>query len=193
MSDPKLTYEDFTSDGKYKVIGTRPIRHDGEDKVTGRAVYGADVRMADLLYGKVLRSPHPHARIISIDTSKVFDLPGVRAVATAEGEGSQGKKVQGFAALLRDLDKLSNRYLPRIPIGRLRLGVGDPTVMDALSFAKVEDKSDRRVIERAYNLTSDLGLVAHDYIAGGAAAMQLAEVRVGFPVRMAQAERLWEA
>ena len=44
MSDVKLTYEDYTSGGKYKVIGTRPIRHDGEDKVTGRAIYGADVR-----------------------------------------------------------------------------------------------------------------------------------------------------
>ena len=84
MSDVKLTYEDFTSGGKYKVIGTRPIRHDGEDKVTGRAVYGADVRMADLLFGKVLRSPHAHAKILSIDTSRVFELPGVRAVATAD-------------------------------------------------------------------------------------------------------------
>ena len=84
MSDVKLTYEDYTSGGKYKVIGTRPLRHDGEDKVTGRAVYGADVRMADLLYGKVLRSPHPHAKILSIDTSRAMELPGVRAVATAD-------------------------------------------------------------------------------------------------------------
>jgi len=84
MSDVKLTYEDYTSGGKYKVIGTRPIRHDGEDKVTGRAIYGADVRMADLLYGKVLRSPHPHAKILSIDTSRAMELPGVRAVATAD-------------------------------------------------------------------------------------------------------------
>ena len=84
MSDVELTYPDFTSDGKYKVIGTRPERHDGVDKVTGRAIYGGDVRLPDLLYGKVLRSPHPHARIVSIDTSKAFDLPGVRAVATAD-------------------------------------------------------------------------------------------------------------
>ena len=46
-------YPDYTSDGKYKVIGTRPIRHDGVDKVTGAAVYGADVRLPGLLYGKV--------------------------------------------------------------------------------------------------------------------------------------------
>ena len=60
----------------YKVIGTRPIRHDGVDKVTGRAIYGADTQLAGLLYGQVLRSPHAHARIKSIDTSKAAALPG---------------------------------------------------------------------------------------------------------------------
>lgn len=70
------------SDRTYKVLGTRPVRHDGVDKVTGRAVYGGDVRLPGLLYGQVLRSPHAHARILSIDTSKAAALPGVRAVAT---------------------------------------------------------------------------------------------------------------
>ena len=67
----------------YKVIGTRPIRHDGTDKVTGRALYGADIRLPGMLYGAVLRSPHAHARILSIDTSQAETLPGVRAVVTA--------------------------------------------------------------------------------------------------------------
>ncbi len=69
--------------GKWRVIGTRPIRHDGADKVTGRAKYGADVQMAGLLYGKILRSPHAHARIKSIDVSKALAYPGVKAVVTA--------------------------------------------------------------------------------------------------------------
>ena len=69
---------------EYKVVGTRPIRHDGVDKVTGRALYGADFQTPDLLYGKILRSPHAHARIKSIDTSKAAALPGVRAVLTAK-------------------------------------------------------------------------------------------------------------
>jgi CO/xanthine dehydrogenase Mo-binding subunit len=68
---------------RYKVIGTRPIRHDGEDKVTGRAAYGADVAFKDLLHGKVVRSPHAHARIVSLDVSKALALPGVKAIATA--------------------------------------------------------------------------------------------------------------
>ncbi|HEX2171809.1 MAG TPA: xanthine dehydrogenase family protein molybdopterin-binding subunit [Dehalococcoidia bacterium] len=67
----------------YKVVGTRPIRHDGLDKVTGRAKYGADITMPGLLHGKVLRSPHAHARIKRIDTSRAEALPGVKAVATA--------------------------------------------------------------------------------------------------------------
>ncbi len=66
-----------------KVIGTRPIRPDGFDKVTGRALYGADFEMQGLLYGAVKRSPHAHARIVRIDTSKAAALPGVKAVITA--------------------------------------------------------------------------------------------------------------
>ena len=68
---------------EYKVIGTRPIRHDGVDKVTGRALYGADFQTTGLLHGKVLRSPHAHARIKSIDTSRAEAHPDVKAVVTA--------------------------------------------------------------------------------------------------------------
>src|SRR3989442_1807544 len=68
---------------QFTVVGTRPLRHDGLDKVTGHARYGADVHMPGLLHGKVLRSPHAHARIRAIDTSKAEALPGVQAVATA--------------------------------------------------------------------------------------------------------------
>ena len=70
-------------DRSFKVLGTRPIRHDGVDKVTGSAVYGADVRLPGMLFGQVLRSPHAHARIRSIDTSKAEALPGVHAVVTS--------------------------------------------------------------------------------------------------------------
>jgi len=69
---------------EYTVIGTRPIRHDGADKVTGRALYGADFQMAGLLHGFILRSPHAHARIRRIDTSKAAAFPGVKAVVTAD-------------------------------------------------------------------------------------------------------------
>ncbi len=71
-------------DTNLKVVGTRPIRPDGVDKVTGRAVFAADTRASGMLWGKILRSPHAHARIVSIDTSKAEALPGVRAVVTAK-------------------------------------------------------------------------------------------------------------
>ncbi len=69
---------------EYKVIGTRPIRHDGVDKVTGRAIYGADFQITGLLHGRVLRSPHAHAKIVSIDTSRAEALPGVKGIVTAQ-------------------------------------------------------------------------------------------------------------
>ncbi|MAZ54097.1 MAG: oxidoreductase [Trueperaceae bacterium] len=71
------------SDQTYKIIGSRPIRPDGVDKVTGKAIYAADVRVANRLYGAMVRSPHAHARIISIDTSKAEAIDGVKSVVTA--------------------------------------------------------------------------------------------------------------
>jgi CO/xanthine dehydrogenase Mo-binding subunit len=69
--------------GQFKWVGTRPIRPDGVPKVTGRAMYAADYTMAGALVGKILRSPHAHARIRSINTAKAAALPGVKAVITA--------------------------------------------------------------------------------------------------------------
>ncbi len=72
-----------TSSTEFNVVGTRPIRHDGTEKVTGRARYSADIQLPGLLHGRVLRSPHAHARILSIDASKAQALPGVKAVVTS--------------------------------------------------------------------------------------------------------------
>ena len=72
------------SNEEFRVVGSRPVRHDGVDKVTGRARYAADTAMPGLLYAKVLRSPHAHARIRGIDASRALALPGVYAVVTAE-------------------------------------------------------------------------------------------------------------
>ena len=68
---------------RFKWVGTRPIRPDGVPKVTGRAQYGADLKLPGMIYGKVLRSPHAHAKILSIDTSAAEKLPGVKAGMTA--------------------------------------------------------------------------------------------------------------
>jgi CO/xanthine dehydrogenase Mo-binding subunit len=68
---------------KLKVVGTRPIRPDGVEKVMGRANFGADMVMPGMLWGKIKRSPHAHARIVSINTEKALKLPGVKAVVTS--------------------------------------------------------------------------------------------------------------
>ena len=70
-------------DKPYRVIGTNPIRHDGYEKVTGKAKYGADIDLPGMLYGKILRSPHAHAKILSINTEKAEAIPGVKAIATS--------------------------------------------------------------------------------------------------------------
>ena len=83
----------------YKWVGTRPVRHDGLDKVTGRARFGADLSLPGMLVGTILRSPHAHARIRSIDTSAALAMDGVKAVVTGAdfpmleseaGEGGEG-------------------------------------------------------------------------------------------------------
>jgi xanthine dehydrogenase molybdenum-binding subunit len=74
----------MTTERQYRVIGTRPVRPDGVDKVTGRAVYGADITLPRMIHGKILRSPYAHARIRGIDTRAAQSYPGVLAVVTAE-------------------------------------------------------------------------------------------------------------
>ena len=89
-----------------KVVGTRPIRPDGVDKVTGRAQYGADFALPGMLIGKIKRSPHAHAKIVSIDTRKARALPGVKAVITAAdlpNLASQEFEAGESAGNLRDL------------------------------------------------------------------------------------------
>ena len=82
-----------TSKSNYKVIGTRPIRHDGLEKVTGQARYSADINLPGMLYGRVLRSPYAHARILNIDVSKALALKGVTAVITSDDFPVQSDKV----------------------------------------------------------------------------------------------------
>lgn len=95
----------------YKVIGKRPIRHDGIDKVTGRARYAADNVQPGMLYGSILRSPHAHARILSIDTSKAEAMEGVRAVVTAKDLTEVADKTQKMGESATNLRHLSNNIL----------------------------------------------------------------------------------
>ena len=94
----RLTTTESTGRRKFKVLGTRPIRHDALEKVTGQARYGADVMLPGLLHGKILRSPHAHARIKSIDAGDALKLPGVKAVVTSEDLPQLSGRTEDVAA-----------------------------------------------------------------------------------------------
>jgi DNA ligase-1 len=111
-------------------------------------------------------------------------------IAAAGGAGSQQEKLDGFTSLLSDLDSISAKHLVRITLGKMRLGIGDPTVLDALSFAKVGNRSMRPVLEAAYNRTSDLGLIARTLWEAGEAGLNALKVTAGHPLRPQLAERL---
>jgi len=111
-------------------------------------------------------------------------------IASTSGAGSMQKKLDGFTSLLGDLDATSAKHLVRITLGKMRLGIGDPTVLDAMSLAKKGDKSLRPVLEAAYNRTSDLGLIARTLWTQGEAGLDLLKIKAGHPLRPQLAERL---
>ncbi|MGI9422796.1 MAG: xanthine dehydrogenase family protein molybdopterin-binding subunit [Hyphomicrobiaceae bacterium] len=87
-------------DQEFKYIGTRPIRPDGADKVTGRAKFGSDFNVSGQIVGKMLRSPHAHARIVKIDTSKAEALPGVKAIVTRDDFADQASEFSPAGEML---------------------------------------------------------------------------------------------
>ena len=100
------------SNQEFNVVGTRPVRPDGADKVTGKANYAADLNLPGLLYGKVLRSPHAHARIKSLDTSRAEAHPDVRAVITsADMQKPSGRASELAEGAMVNYKFLSNNVL----------------------------------------------------------------------------------
>ena len=117
----------------------------------------------------------------------------LRQIAEASGAGSLARKTELLIALLRQLDPSSAKHLVRMVLGQLRLGIGDPTILDALSVAHQGDKQLRPTLEAAYNRISDLGLLAQLLRTQGIAAVAAIPIRSGNPVRPALAERLPDA
>ena len=111
-------------------------------------------------------------------------------IANTKGNGTVEKRQILLSELLQKLDPISVKHLVRIPLGNTRLGIGDPTVLDALATAKLGDKSQRKLLEGAYNRTSDLGLIAKTLWDSGLPAVQKLQLRVGYPVRSELCERL---
>lgn len=116
-------------------------------------------------------------------------VAGLSAIESASGRDSQDKKTKLLARMLHDSGPLEARYLCRIVTGRMRLGAGTMTVLDALAGA-FATKEDRPEIERAFNITCDMGLVAETIAAGGMPAIRALPVAVGSPIKVMLAERL---
>ena len=115
---------------------------------------------------------------------------GFMKIATASGEGSEDTKIKTMAELLNNATPLEAKYITRIPINKLRLGIGDPTVMDSLSVMKTGDKELRKELQTAYNKCSDLGKVAKLFLEEGIEGVQKIEIEVFNPIRPALAKRL---
>ena len=116
-------------------------------------------------------------------------VEGLTLIETATGKDSQDKKMKHLARMMHDSGPIEARYLCRIVTGRMRVGAGAMTVMDALALA-FATKEQRPDIERAFNITCDMGLVAETVAEGGIEAVQKIGVAVGSPVKVMLAERL---
>lgn len=127
----------------------------------------------------------------SLEVAAVVDT--LHQIARAEGSGSQGRKLDLLAGLLALATPLEARYLLRLVTGNLRLGIGTPTILDALAQVYTGNRKDRPVLERAYNVCSDLGLVGATLASGGLVAVKELRVRPGNPVRVMLAQRLSDA
>lgn len=116
-------------------------------------------------------------------------ISSLTAIAQTEGRDSQGRKMKYLSNMLHDSDPVEARYLCRIVTGRMRTGVAAMTVLDALALS-FADKDARPEIERAYNVTSDLGLVGATLAGHGMAGISKIRVKLGNPIRVMLAERL---
>jgi DNA ligase 1 len=129
-------------------------------------------------------------RPATLEVERVF--AGLHEIAEAQGTGSQGRKLAGLVGLVRQATPLEARYLLRTVTANLRLGIGTATILDALAEVHAGGRKARPVLERAYNICSDLGLVAATLVNDGLGAVEAMAVRAGNPVRPMLAQRLSE-
>jgi CO/xanthine dehydrogenase Mo-binding subunit len=158
---------------RFKWVGTRPIRPDGVPKVTGRALYGGDLKMPGMLYGRILRSPHAHARIKSIDTSKAEKLPGVKAVVTSKDFPEQKFEYIGPERVAVNFWHVSRNIMAREKVlyeGHAVAGVAaiNPRIAEeALALIDVEYEVLPHVIDVDDAMADDAPLLFEDMIPRG--------------------------
>ena len=134
-------------DENFRVVGTRPIRPDGADKVTGRAKFGADFNVSGQLVGRVLRSPHAHAKLIKVDASKALELPGVKAVVTRDDFAEQQSEFSPAGEMLINYRDVCQNIMAREKV----LFAGHPVAAVAATNNAVAKKA-LKLIEVEYEV-----------------------------------------
>lgn len=145
-------------------------------------------RLGDLGKVAVKLGEKVHIRNHKLSVDDVFKI--LRTIAQTTGDGTVEKKLTYLSNLLKEVDAISAKHLVRIPLGTSRLGIGDPTVLDGFATAKLGDKSQRKLLEGAYNKVSDLGIIGETLWKSGLKGVEKLDVSVGRPLRSQLAERL---
>ena len=164
-----LKYEDKD----LKVVGTRPIRPDGVDKVTGRARYGADINLPGQLYGRVLRSPHAHARVLAIRTDKAEALKGVKAVVTRDDFpempvefAAAGELIVNFRDVTRNMMAREKVLYDGHPVAAVA-ATSDAIARKAVKLIEVDYEVLRHVIDPVEAMADDAPLLHEEQITEG--------------------------
>ncbi|MCE2475791.1 MAG: xanthine dehydrogenase family protein molybdopterin-binding subunit [Alphaproteobacteria bacterium] len=161
------------TNGSTRWVGTRPVRPDGVDKVTGRARFGADVHLPNMLVGKVLRSPHAHARIHSIDTSAALALPGVKTVVTRDDFNDlpsefvpAGEMLINYRDVVRNVMAREKALFEGHPVAAVA-AVSEKVAREALARIKVDYEVLPHVLDVVEAMAPEAPLLHEDLITAG--------------------------
>ena len=161
------------ANGATRWIGTRPVRPDGVDKVTGRARFGADAHLPNMLVGKVLRSPHAHARLKSIEVSRALALPGVKAVVTRDDFSDlpsefvpAGEMLVNYRDVVRNVMAREKVLYEGHPVAAVA-AVGERAAKEALDLIEVEYEVLPHVMDVEEAMAPDAPLLHDDMITAG--------------------------
>ena len=174
-----------------------PIEIGMAEKSVGKAIaraYNVELEVVAKDYGKMgdlgkvaLKLAEKH-KSQDLSINEVFDK--LTEIAHSTGDGTVEKKISTLSGLLEKMSGIEAKHLVRIPLGTSRLGIGDPTVLDAFAQAKLGDRKQRKLLEGAYNRVSDLGLIGETLWKSGLKGVENLKVTVGRPIRSQLAERL---
>ena len=181
---PEYTGLDYNFSEKSALKALSSVLNIPEHEVQKRLIETGDLGDA----GKVLYEEKGIKPSQKLTVEEVYDT--LKNIAETTGYGSTKKKMDLFVSLLKKASPLEVKFLLRTITERLRLGIGDNTIMDALAIAFTGKKKNREIIERAYNITSDLGYVASVLVKEGLEGVKNIKIQIGRPIRPMLAERM---